>query len=61
MTDFFKQTSTEPYLQNDYEVVLLNGKTILFHDWEEMQAFWQTFAPGLKTVRIKDKKRGFGK
>jgi glucose-6-phosphate 1-dehydrogenase len=61
MTDFFKQTSDAPYIQNDYVVETLNGKTTLFHDWEEMQAFWQTFAPSLRTVHIKSKKRGFGK
>lgn len=65
MTNFFKVTSTEPYDRHNYQVVTNDGSSVMFTDWQEMQVFWMTYAPSLKTVLIIDKKnhkkKGFGK
>jgi hypothetical protein len=62
MTQFFKQTSNEPYNQNDYEVITNDGQRIFFSTWEEMQFYWMSNPTNLKTVlvREKKKKKGFG-
>ena len=37
---FFQQTSDEPYDRHDYKIVLKNGKSITFDDYEIVNAFW---------------------
>ena len=36
----FQQTSDEPYDRHDYKIVLKNGKSITFDDYEIVNAFW---------------------
>lgn len=40
MTNSFKCTSSDPYDRHTYEVLLKNGKKILFDEWEDAQIFW---------------------
>ena len=38
--EVFSQTSDAPYDRHNYELVLKNGKTVFFDDWEDAQGYW---------------------
>ena len=61
LSDFFKQTSDEPYLRHDYRVYFANGKSIIFDNYEEVQLAW--FQHGgyfLSHIEVLDKKKTKG-
>ena len=68
MTKTFSCTSTDPYDKHTYEVILKDGKKLIFDDWDDVQLYWwQNYqVPDfLSFVVVKDKKnirtKGFGK
>ena len=57
LSDFFKQTSDEPYLRHDYRVYFANGKSIIFDNYEDVQRTWfQTPQQLLDYVEVLDHK-----
>ena len=60
MTQLFTCTSDSPYDRHDYEIVLKNGKTQFFDNWEDVQRYWfqNSEIPNfLDLVIVKDKKK----
>lgn len=54
----FKQTSDEPYIRHDYKVVFVNGKSVIFDNYEDVQrTWWQTPNQLLEYVEVLDKKK----
>ena len=37
---YFHQTSDEPYLRHDYKLVMSNGDTVIFDNYEDVQRKW---------------------
>lgn len=37
---FFQQTSNEPYDRHDYSLITSDGKTVVYHSWEEVASAW---------------------
>lgn len=68
MTKTFSCTSTAPYDRHTYEVILKDGKKVIFDDWDDVQLYWwqnYQIPDFLDFVIAKDKKniktKGFGK
>jgi len=40
MIDTFTCTSDVPYDRHNYEIVLKNGKNIIFENWEDTHRYW---------------------
>jgi len=60
MTQTFTCTSSDPYDRHDYEVLLKNGKKVMFDNWEDVQIYWFTnnnIPDYLDYVIAKDKKK----
>jgi hypothetical protein len=60
----FRQTSDEPYDRHDYKLVLENGKSLIFDDYEILRHYWMnTDTNQLSHVEVLDKttKKGFKK
>ena len=60
MTQTFTCTSAYPYDRHDYEVLLKNGKKVMFDNWEDVQIYWFTnnnIPDYLDYVIAKDKKK----
>jgi len=59
MTQTFNCTSDIPYDRHDYEIVLKNGKKVIFDNWEDTQMYWwhNSQIPNfLDLIVVRDKK-----
>ena len=55
----FTQTSHDPYDRHNYEIVLKNGKNIIFDNWEDTHRYWwenRQIPNFLDLINVKDKK-----
>jgi hypothetical protein len=60
MTQTFTCTSADPYNRHDYEIILINGKKIVFDNWEDTFNYWwnnQQIPEFLNYITVKDKKK----
>jgi hypothetical protein len=57
----FEQTCDKPYDRHDYELVLKDGRTIVFEDYEMMRAAWfqNSALKQLSHVNVLDVNKGF--
>jgi len=57
LTKTFTLTSTEPYDRHDYRLVLKNGKSMIFNDYETLRAQWFNWCHmgNLSHVEVLDK------
>ena len=54
----FSQTCHKPYDRHDYKLVYINGKTVVYDDYMDLQAVWfQTAHQFLSHVEVLDKKK----
>jgi hypothetical protein len=59
MTDTFICTSDGPYDRHNYEIVLKNGKNLIFENWEDAHRYWwekRQIPDFLDLIIVKDKK-----
>jgi hypothetical protein len=57
MSEFFQQTSNEPYLRHDYKVYYTTKKSEVFDNYEDVQRIWfQTPNQFLDYVEVLDHK-----
>jgi hypothetical protein len=57
MSEFFKQTSNEPYLRHDYKLYYTTKKPEVFDNYEDLQRAWfQTPNQFLDYVEVLDHK-----
>jgi hypothetical protein len=57
--NIFTQTSDAPYDRHDYEIVLKNGKNLIFNNWEDAHRYWwekRQIPDFLDLINVKDKK-----
>lgn len=60
----FKQTSNEPYIRHHYKLVLVDGREVIFDNYEDAQVTWfqspKQFLSHIEVLDIKQKsKKGF--
>jgi len=55
---YFRQTSNEPYLRHDYKLVMSNGDTVVFDNYEDVQRKWFEYSGNfLSHVEVLDHKQ----
>ena len=64
-TEWFAQTSDEPYDRHDYEIVYSNSQSVIVDSWGAVRALWfEAPAQFLSHIEVLDKKpsksKGFG-
>ena len=58
MSDFFTQTSNEPYLRHNYKLYYTNKKPEVFNNYQDLQRTWfQTPHQFLDYVEVLDHKQ----
>ena len=58
MTDYFQQTSNEPYLRHDYKIYYTNKKPEIFDNYEDVKRIWfETPNQFLNYVEVLDYKK----
>lgn len=57
----FKQTSDEPYLRHYYKFVYSNGQSVVFDNYQDVQAsWWNTPSDFVSHVEVLDVKEAKG-
>jgi len=55
-SQYFEQTSDEPYVKQLYKVFMTNGDSYIFDNWESVQALWfQNASQFMSHVEVLDK------
>lgn len=65
MAEPFTQTSHEPYNRHDYKLVYVNGESVTFDNYQDVQeSWWNSSSDFVSHIEVLDKKsnnkkRGF--
>lgn len=60
-SQYFEQTSNEPYDRHDYKVIKSTGEFVLVESWEIAQLiWWNTPSKFLSHIEVIDKKKSRG-
>lgn len=59
----FKQTCEKPYIRHHYKLVYIDGREVIFDNYEDIQIIWfqnaGKFLSHIEVLDIKEKKKGF--
>ena len=59
-TQEHKFTSDQPYNRHKYQLVFVDGRSILFDDYEKMKQAWWQYNQVASHVNVVDKKKSGG-
>ena len=60
-TQQHKFTSDKPYNRHKYQLVFVDGRSILFDDYEKMKQAWWQYNQVASHVNVVDKKKSGGR
>lgn len=60
-TQEHKFTSDKPYNRHKYQLVFVDGRSILFDDYEKMKQAWWQYNQVASHVNVVDKKKSGGR